>query len=63
MLCRRKHTNTIERFWAIACILWTGSSLYKKIYALYIAEATFKYNNRKNNPVFNNIFGGLQIGL
>lgn len=44
------HTNTLEGFWSLLKRTWYGSHHhYKKGYTpLYVAEATWKYNNRGN---------------
>lgn len=53
------HTNSIEGFWALAKRAHYGQHHHysKKYTNLYIAEAAFKYNNRKNESaqVFNSI--------
>lgn len=53
------HTNTIEGFWSLLKRAWYGQHHYytKKYMYLYVAEAAFKYNNRKNKSegVFNNL--------
>ena len=48
------HTNTIEGFWSLLKRAWYGSHHhYRKHYMpLYVAEACYKYNNRKNENVF-----------
>ena len=48
------HTNTIEGFWSLLKRAWYGSHHhYRKHYMpLYVAEACYKYNNRKNKNVF-----------
>ena len=48
------HTNTIEGFWTWIKRAWYGTHhRYTRKYApLYIAEATFKYNNRKDIDLF-----------
>ena len=50
------HTNTIEGFWSLLKRAWYGShhhyKNYKKGYTpLYVAEATYKYNHRKETNV------------
>ena len=51
-----KHTNTIEGFWAMLKRAWYGTHHHysRKYMSLYVAEACWKYNNRKNP----NSFGG-----
>ena len=54
------HTNTIEGFWSLVKRAWYGSHHhYHKLYTpLYIAEACYKYNHRKDA----NAFGGFLRG-
>lgn len=44
------HTNTIEGFWALVKRAWYGSHHHysRKYIHLYIAEACYKYNHRKD---------------
>lgn len=53
------HTNSIEGFWALVKRAWYGQHHHysKKYMGLYIAEACFKFNNRKNESVFNSTLG------
>lgn len=57
------HTNSIEGFWALVKRAHYGQHHHysKKYTPYYIAEACFKYNSRKQEPVkvFNSIFEGL----
>ena len=48
------HTNTIEGFWALIKRAWYGSHHHysKKYMPLYIAETSWKYNERKNPNAF-----------
>ena len=48
------HTNNIEGFWASIKRAWYGTHHhYTRKYApLYIAEATYKFNNRKSTDIF-----------
>jgi len=48
------HTNTIESFWALVKRAWYGQHHFysKKYMHLYIAEACYKYNNRKTANSF-----------
>lgn len=48
------HTNTIESFWALVKRAWYESHHHygRKYMPLYIAEACFKYNRRKNSSTF-----------
>ncbi len=50
------HTNRIESFWNWVKRPWYGTHhWYSRRYApLYIAEACFKYNNRKDTDIFGN---------
>ena len=54
------HTNTIEGFWSLLKRAWYGSHHhYRKHYMpLYVAEACYKYNNRKNDNVFGTFLEG-----
>ena len=53
------HTNTIEGFWSLLKRAWYGSHHHyrKQFTPLYIAEACYKYNNRKNEDIFNKFIG------
>lgn len=48
------HTNTIEGFWSLIKRAWYGSHHHysKTNTHLYVAETSYKYNNRKNGNVF-----------
>jgi transposase-like protein len=48
------HTNTIESFWALVKRAWYGSHHHysRKYIHLYIAEACYKYNYRKDSNAF-----------
>lgn len=48
------HTNTIEGFWSFVKRAWYGSHHhYSKEYTpLYLAEACYKYNSRKEENIF-----------
>ena len=48
------HTNTIEGFWSLLKRAWYGSHHHydRKYTPLYLAEAAFKYNHRKNKRIF-----------
>ena len=48
------HTNTIEGFWSLIKRAWYGSHHhYSEHYMpLYVGEACWKYNNRKNDNAF-----------
>ena len=48
------HTNTIEGFWSLIKRAWYGSHHHysKEKVHFYVAETSYKYNNRKNNNVF-----------
>jgi len=43
------HTNGIEGYWALVKRAWYGQHHHyaKKYTPLYVAEASFKFNNRK----------------
>ena len=53
------HTNTIEGFWALIKRGWyeTHHHYSKKSMPLYIAEACWKYNRRKQPDSFVNVIG------
>ncbi len=53
------HTNTIEGYWALVKRAWYGQHHHytKRYTPLYIAEASFKFNNRKETS--ENIFAKL----
>jgi len=57
------HTNTIEGYWSLVKRAWYGQHHhYTKKYApLYLAESSFKYNNRKNGcgKVFSKLMGAM----
>ena len=48
------HTNTIEGFWALVKRAWYGSHHHysHRWTPLFVAEASWKYNNRKNDNPF-----------
>lgn len=48
------HTNTIEGFWSILKrgVVGTYHKVSKKYLPLYVAEFSFRYNNRKNADIF-----------
>lgn len=48
------HTNTIEGFWSILKrgVMGTFHKVSAKYLPLYIAEFSFRYNNRKNEDIF-----------
>ena len=48
------HTNSIEGFWALVKRAWYGSHHHysRKYMPLYIAEACYKYNGRKQKDAF-----------
>ena len=48
------HTNTIEGFWSLLKRAWFCSHHHyqRKYTPLYLAEAAFKYNHRKNKRIF-----------
>ena len=54
------HTNTIEGFWTWIKRAWYGTHhRYTRKYApLYIAEAAYKYNNRKDTDLFGSFLNG-----
>ncbi len=48
------HTNTIEGFWSLIKRAWYGSHHHynRESVHLYVAETSYKYNNRKNKNIF-----------
>ena len=54
------HTNTIEGFWALLKRAWYGSHHHytKKFMPLFVAEACWKYNARKNPLAFETFLRG-----
>ena len=54
------HTNTIEGFWALVKRAWYGSHHHysKKYTPLFIAETSWKYNERKNPDAFGTFLRG-----
>lgn len=54
------HTNTIEGFWALIKRAWYGSHHHysQKYMPLYIAETSWKYNERKNPNAFESFLRG-----
>jgi len=57
------HTNSIEGYWALVKRAWYGQHHHytKKYTPLYIAESSFKYNNRHEDSenVFSKIMGAM----
>ena len=54
------HTNTIEGFWSLLKRAWYGSHHhYSKSYTpLFVAEANWKYNHRKDEDGFGSFLQG-----
>ena len=54
------HTNTIEGFWSLLKRAWYGSHHHYSIFytLLYLAEACWKYNERKNVDPFSTFIRG-----
>ena len=54
------HTNTIEGFWSLLKRAWYGSHHhYRKHYIpLYVGEACWKYNERRNDNAFGSFLAG-----
>ena len=54
-------TNTIEGFWSLfkRSIVGSFHKVSAKYLPLYIAEAQFRYNNRKNPDIFGAAIAGL----
>jgi transposase-like protein len=55
------HTNTIEGFWSLfkRSIVGSFHKVSAKYLPLYIAEAQFRYNNRRNTDIFGTAIAGL----
>ena len=55
------HTNTIEGFWALIKRAWYGSHHHysKEYMPLFIAETSWKYNERKNPHMFDTFLRGV----
>jgi ISXO2-like transposase domain len=53
-VCGAVHTNTIEGFWSILKrgIMGSYHRVSAKYLPLYVAEFSFRYNNRLNNDIF-----------
>jgi transposase-like protein len=51
------HTNTIESFWSLVKRAWYGQRHHysRKYMPVYIAEACYKYNNRRNAKGFDSM--------
>ena len=54
------HTNTIEGYWALLKRAWYGSHHHysKQFTPLYVAEQSWKYNNRRNENAFGTFLSG-----
>ena len=54
------HTNTIEGVWSLLKRAWYGSHHHytKRYTPFYVAEACYKYNNRKNKRTFDTFMKG-----
>lgn len=54
------HTNTIEGFWACVKRAWYGTHHHysERFMPLYIAEACYKYNNRRTKNLFEKFLTG-----
>lgn len=54
------HTNTIEGFWSIfkRGLMGTFHKVSAKYLPLYVAEFSFRYNNRKNEDIFGSALRG-----
>ena len=55
------HTNTIEGFWALLKRAWYGShhQYSLRFTPLFVAEASWKYNNRRNAHAWDSFMNGL----
>ena len=54
------HTNTIEGFWSLLKRAWYGTHHHysKGFMPLYVAEASWKYNHRKDKDCFGSFLQG-----
>jgi IS1 family transposase len=54
------HTNSIESFWALLKrgVVGNYHQVSKKYLPLYLAEFTFRHNNRKNPDMFGRLIAG-----
>ena len=54
------HTNTIEEFWALLKRAWYGTHHHyqERFLPLYVAEAAWKYNHRKDTDGFGSFLAG-----
>ena len=54
------HTNNIENFWSLLKrgIVGTYHKVSKDYLPMYLAEFTFRHNNRKNEDMFGALIAG-----
>ncbi len=59
-VCGDVHTNTIEGFWSLLKRAWYGTHHHysKQYMPLYVAEACWKYNERRNENAFGTFMRG-----
>ena len=53
------HTNTIEGFWSLLKRAWYGSHHHYHWSPLYLGEAAWKYNHRKDGDAFGSFLRGV----
>lgn len=55
------HTNTIEGFWALLKRSWYGQHHHysREFLPLYVAEACYKYNHRRNGAMFRSLIASM----
>ncbi len=55
------HTNTIEGFWSLVKRAWYGQHHHygRQYLPLYISEACYKYNHRRDGNGFRNLIGAM----
>ena len=58
------HTNSVEGFWSLLKRAWYGSHHHysKPFMLLFVAEACWKYNHRKDNRAFDSFLAGVFAG-
>ena len=54
------HTNNLESFWSLLKrgVMGTYHNVSKEYLPFYLAEFSFRHNNRKNPDIFNAVVAG-----